>query len=282
MRRRGRPPAPLAHQAATISGSVNTFSPRWDAWGRLVSPLASKVPLLTTVGNHEIEQTPEDASYPTSGNGWDNTKFKTRYANYLALYPAPQTEAQALHGPTSADLAATTPGDDPARGLYSSTVVPGTATIITLSSYTFDPVAWTPADPMYAWLEKTLAAVDRAKTPWVVVMTHVSWYSTALPHAYEAECFRATFEPLYRRYGVDIFIAGHDHDYERTAPVYDYRVDPECGTVYLVTGYNGARAGGGVALSVHDFFGAAFREQPLFRRAPAHPPPPARPPPPRR
>jgi hypothetical protein len=39
--------------------------------------------------------------------------------------------------------------------------------------------------------------------------------------------------------GVDIFIAGHDHAYERSAPVYNYRVDEECGTVYLVTGFNG-------------------------------------------
>jgi hypothetical protein len=188
-------------QAQQIAENINTFSPRWDSWGRLVSPLASKVPLLTTPGNHEIEATPEDAKVPLASNNYDNTLYKTRFANYLARFPYPQTVAQALAGPSAADLAAITPGTDQGRGLYYSTVVPGTATVITLSSYTFDPSSWTPNDPMLAWLDATLAAVDRKVTPWIIVMTHVSWYSTSLAHAFEAECMRAQFEPLFRKYG---------------------------------------------------------------------------------
>ena len=33
------------------------FSPRWDAFGRLLQPLASTVPFMTAVGNHEPEMT---------------------------------------------------------------------------------------------------------------------------------------------------------------------------------------------------------------------------------
>jgi len=52
-----------------------------------------------------------------------------------------------------------------------------------------------------------------------------------LKHGYEAECMRQLYEPLYRKYGVDIVISGHDHQYERSAPVFDYKLDPDCGTV---------------------------------------------------
>ena len=80
-------------QAEAISENINPFSPRWDAFGRLVSPLAAAVPILTAPGNHEVEQTPDNALYPVQA-GWRNDAFLTRFANYLARYPSPQTTQQ--------------------------------------------------------------------------------------------------------------------------------------------------------------------------------------------
>ena len=68
-------------------------------------------------------------------------------------------------------------------------------------------------------------------TPWLIVQMHASFYSTSLQHSYEVECMRQAYEPLFREFGVDLVFSGHDHDYERSAPTYDYQVDPECGTV---------------------------------------------------
>lgn len=31
------------------------YHPRWDTWGRMVTPYLSKVPMVFTYGNHEIE-----------------------------------------------------------------------------------------------------------------------------------------------------------------------------------------------------------------------------------
>lgn len=84
---------------------------------------------------------------------------------------------------------------------------------------------------MFQWLRRELAAVDRASTPWLIVQMHASFYSTSLLHSYEVECMRQAYEPLFREFGVDLVFSGHDHDYERSAPTYDYQVDPECGTV---------------------------------------------------
>ena len=49
---------------------------------------------MTAPGNHEVENTPNDAQYPGPSNSWNNALYATRFANYLARYPAPQTMQQ--------------------------------------------------------------------------------------------------------------------------------------------------------------------------------------------
>lgn len=109
---------------------------------------------------------------------------------------------------------------------------------------------------MLAWLEADLAAANanRANVPWVVVHGHRSVYcSIALSD--DGDCIdivgfgpagkvRKDMEPLLHKYGVDFFINGHEHSYERTYPVYKARseksnVDPAA-TVYIVTGAAGS------------------------------------------
>ena len=99
------------------------------------------------------------------------------------------TLPQALHGPSVADLAATTPADpNQGRGLYFVSELPGVATVITLSSYTYTDQAL-PSDPQYQWLLGVLARVNRIKTPWLVVRSHAGMYTTG-EQAYQMECFR--------------------------------------------------------------------------------------------
>jgi hypothetical protein len=74
---------------------------------------------------------------------------------------------------------------------------------------------------MYNWLEQDLAAVDRSKTPWVVVQGHRPMYTSEAytsDHAV-AEGMKTEFEALLLTYKVDIFWAGHYHSYERICPV---------------------------------------------------------------
>ena len=225
-------------QAAAIYGEVNTFSPRWDSWGRLLSPLASRVPIITAPGNHEVEATPENARTPTSNNNFNNAAFFTRFGNYIPRMPVPFTRDQALNGPSVADLSPITPADsNQGRGLYYATTVPGVATILSISSYTYGE-AYTESDAQYQWFKAQLEAIDRVKTPWVVVVNHVSWYSSALLHSYEGSCMLSLYEPLFKAYGVDVVFSGHDHAYEFSGPVSNFKMDPECGTVRVVAGGN--------------------------------------------
>ncbi|KAK4508745.1 hypothetical protein PRZ48_002484 [Zasmidium cellare] len=91
------------------------------------------------------------------------------------------------------------------------------------------------------WLEKDLASVDRRKTPWVVVLGHRPFYNSA--GGICTNC-SANFEPLFHRYGVDLYFCGHSHVYNRNAPIYNNVTDPRelnnpNSTWYIVNGAAG-------------------------------------------
>lgn len=139
---------------------------------------------------------------------WSN-RFSVRFLVTRLTFPLPPaTFHQALNGPAIADLAAITPSStDQGRGLYYVSILPGTATIITLSSYTYTD-KYLPSDPMYTWLKDVLARVDRVKTPWLIVQMHSGLYTTGDQHFMEASCMQVLYEPLFRLYNVDIVFNG--------------------------------------------------------------------------
>jgi Calcineurin-like phosphoesterase/Iron/zinc purple acid phosphatase-like protein C len=67
------------------------------------------------------------------------------------------------------------------------------------------------------WLAKDLAAVDRTKTPWVIVMGHRPMYSSQVS-SYQADV-RDAFQETLLQNGVDAYLAGHIHWYERLYPL---------------------------------------------------------------
>lgn len=77
------------------------------------------------------------------------------------------------------------------------------------------------------WLAADLAAVNRTKTPWVIVAGHRPWYLSA-KNASDSLCTscKDVFEPLLLKYGVDLVLTGHSHIYERLAPLANSKVDP--------------------------------------------------------
>lgn len=72
-----------------------------------------------------------------------------------------------------------------------------------------------PTGTQIEWLQKDLASVNRAKTPWVIAAGHRPWYVST------SECIdcQLAFEPLLLQYGVDLVLHGHKHFYERHAAV---------------------------------------------------------------
>ncbi|RKH98943.1 discoidin domain-containing protein [Corallococcus sp. AB038B] len=88
-----------------------------------------------------------------------------------------------------------------------------------------------------AWAESDLAANTR---PWTVAFFHhPSWSSGE--HGSQLT-MRRQFGPLFEKYGVDLVLTGHDHDYERSKPMYGDNVasSTQRGIPYLVVGSGGA------------------------------------------
>ncbi|KAG9310506.1 Metallo-dependent phosphatase-like protein [Chiua virens] len=77
----------------------------------------------------------------------------------------------------------------------------------------------------YDWFENDLASVDREKTPWVIVGLHRPWYISATTSNRCLTCQEA-FEPLMIKYGVDLYMQGHIHVYERNTPIANNTIDP--------------------------------------------------------
>jgi 3',5'-cyclic AMP phosphodiesterase CpdA len=73
------------------------------------------------------------------------------------------------------------------------------------------------------WLEKELA---ESTATWKVVFGHHPLYSSGV-HGSSSELIDK-LSPLFVRYGVQLYVNGHDHNYERTEPIE--------GTTYLTCG----------------------------------------------
>lgn len=110
------------------------------------------------------------------------------------------------------------------------------------------------------WLREDLKAANdnRAEVPWIVTVQHHSAYSSS-NHGNDTNVLRgrAFLGPIYDEYHVDLALAGHDHNYERTKPlttgaggVPTVQQSFADGTVYLVCAGAGAEP---YAAAVSDF-----------------------------
>jgi Calcineurin-like phosphoesterase len=77
------------------------------------------------------------------------------------------------------------------------------------------------------WLDQSLKA---SKATWKVVFGHHPIYSAGVYG--NSPDFIKTLTPLFKRHNVNLYLNGHEHNYERTKPI--------DGTTYIVTGIGGA------------------------------------------
>lgn len=103
---------------------------------------------------------------------------------------------------------------------------------------------FTQGSEQWLWLQTTLAAVDRAITPWVVVTLHRPIYTTQLCETGDYVVslhLRRELDPLFEKYNVNVVLVAHTHAYERTCPL----LGGQCvaageGVVHLTVGSAGA------------------------------------------
>ncbi len=108
-----------------------------------------------------------------------------------------------------------------------------------------------------AWLSADLAAVDRTTTPWIFVTHHQPMYTCTAGRPPDT-ALRAAWQSIFDQYHVDMVFNGHNHEYERSAPIFGFdsgggHVAPEggggvpvisagvpSGTIYMVAAGAGA------------------------------------------
>jgi hypothetical protein len=70
------------------------------------------------------------------------------------------------------------------------------------------------------WLEQTLRrASDDSDIDWIIVQMHQDALTSSKTGNGSDKGIREAWLPLFDRYGVDLVVCGHDHDYERSFPV---------------------------------------------------------------
>lgn len=116
-----------------------------------------------------------------------------------------------------------------------------------------------PGSPQHEFLKEDLQSVNRARTPWVVVMFHTPWYNSNTHHYLEGFSAQQDLEAILYEHGVDLVVNGHVHSYERSLPVYNNTVDP-CGATYLVVGDGGNYGGPAAPWREPQPAWSAFRE----------------------
>jgi hypothetical protein len=193
----------------------------WADFGNNNQASAANRPWMPCVGNHEIE-------FYNGAQGF--TSYLTRYS-----LPHNGTEfpgrwytfrvGTALFISLSADDVIFQDGGAfvggpaafvPAASTGNAAIEPGTSFYI--HGYS--------AGAQTRWLERTLReASEDEDIDWVVVQMHQDALSSSKTGNGSDLGIRQEWLPLFDRYGVDLVVCGHDHDYERSFPVRGFNHD---------------------------------------------------------
>jgi len=111
--------------------------------------------------------------------------------------------------------------------------------VIILNSESINEFHWS---TMYEWTKSDLRAVNRKVTPWVFAAFHHPWYCSNSAHSDSAWFMKDEYEKVFNDYHVDIVLQGHVHAYERTTPVYNWKV-AEGSPIYITNGHAGNSEG---------------------------------------
>ncbi|MFE2413531.1 purple acid phosphatase family protein [Kitasatospora sp. NPDC059408] len=208
----------------------------WNAFMNNLSKSAASRPWMPAPGNHEVEAGGGDLGYASYLTRFELPDNGTR--DYCGNWYAFQVGSVLFLSLDGNEIAVE---DD-------ASIDPATGQSIYISDYS--------DGAQLRWLERTLSrARGGSAVDWIVVSMHqFAMSSSAASHGGDMG-IREKLMPLFDQYAVDLVLAGHDHDYERTHPVRgtesgglltpsvaddDLRqIDTSQGTVHLILGGGG-------------------------------------------
>jgi hypothetical protein len=187
----------------------------WADFGNNNQTSAAKRPWMPCPGNHEIEfynGTQGFKSYltryslPDNGTAFPGRWYRFRVGSALFISLSADDVIYQDAGAFVAGPAAL----QPAASAGNAPVEPGTSFYIRGYS----------GGEQTRWLERTLKeAADSEEIDWIIVQMHQDALSSSKTGNGSDKGLREAWLPLFDRYGVDLVLCGHDHDYERSWPV---------------------------------------------------------------
>lgn len=185
---------------------LNTNNGRYgDEFMREIEPIAARVPYQTSVGNHEIAQ---------------------NFSHYDHRFTMIQSGGISRQGHRN-------------NFFYSFNAGPVHFVGFSTEFYYFvDYIGLEPMIRQYKWLVEDLqhasTRAEREKRPWIVVFGHRPMYCSSRDRD---DCTKETnilrkglplvgygLEELFYKYGVDVELYSHEHQYERFLPIYNSTV----------------------------------------------------------
>ncbi|KAE8330366.1 Metallo-dependent phosphatase-like protein [Aspergillus sergii] len=281
------PQGEIPNQGGPQGGDMSViYESNWDLWQQWMGNITKKIPYMVLPGNHEAAcaefdgpnnvlsayldhnepnstWTKDDLNYYSCPPSQRNfTAFQHRFrmpgsesggvTNFWYSFDYGLAHFVSMDGETDY---ANSPEWSFAEDLTGDETFPTESETFVTDSGPFGAIDGsvkdTKAYEQYKWLKKDLSSVDRTKTPWVIVMSHRPMYSSAYS-SYQKN-IREAFEALFLQYGVDAYLSGHIHWYERlwplgangtidTASVLNkntYRVNPGKSMTHIVNGMAG-------------------------------------------
>ena len=187
----------------------------WADFGNNIQTSASLRPWMPCPGNHEIEfnNGPQGLdSYLTRfalpGNG---TEFAGRWYSFRvgSVCFVSLSSDDVVYQDGAAFVGGPAPLQ-PAASTGHAAIPPGTSFYVRGYS----------RGVQTRWLEETLARAQCDESvDWIVVQMHQDALTSSSTGNGADKGLRDAWLPLFDRYGVDLVLCGHDHDYERSWPV---------------------------------------------------------------
>jgi hypothetical protein len=187
----------------------------WADFGNNVQRSAANRPWMPCPGNHEIEFCNGDQglnayltrySLPDNGTTYPGRWYRFQVGSALFI-------SLAADDVIYQDSGAFCSGPEPlvpAQSTGHPSIEPGTSFYVRGYS----------GGAQTRWLEETLAAAQRdTSIDWIIVQMHQDALSSSKVGNGSDKGIREAWLPLFDRYGVDLVLCGHDHDYERSWPV---------------------------------------------------------------
>lgn len=281
------PAGEIPNQGTPYGGDMSAlYESNWDLWQQWITKITTKVPYMVLPGNHEAACAEFDGpgNILTAYLNEDKSNSTAPKAN-LTYYSCPPSQRNftafqhrfRMPGSETGGVSnfwysfdygmahfvsidsetdyAYSPEWPFARDIKGDETTPTPDQTYSTDSGPFGAVDGsyndTKAYAQYKWLKEDLASVDRKKTPWVIVMGHRPMYSSGVS-GYEKN-LRNAFEDLMLEHGVDAYLSGHIHWYERLWPLgvnatidksaiidnHTYRTNPGTSMTHIVNGMAG-------------------------------------------